>query len=574
MKAFSTAFLLCTAMAGQSQSVSFAPTFGNNGVLTITLPLGGEAYSHAWRSGGKLLLAGDIYDGNTNSYRVSLAVIDTVCGALDMSFGSGGVADAMHEGRTLCHNIAIQPDGKIVGVGMIAPGNAGSQQWPGVYRFNADGSVDSTFNTTGYNRFPFDGVGGFDFSAGNLTSVFVNADSTILCAGTAFDGLIGAFRFNYDGTPDTTYGIGGAVRMQTPSFTGGSRGAGYLQEDSTLLVVTSVYNGSTTALAIAKFDAFGAPDSSFGINGLAVSSVPAVSPVLGMAMQPDGRFLVSTSSGSTDTGFTMARFMPDGALDVSYGMNGVSAVDGDFPGWDERGRKMQLLADGSTLQFGRVVGQYPVILQRDADGNVVTTFGTNGFAIANSNDGNAQFYNGLVLTGGDVIGYGGTYPFLFLADRLTTDPVMSALPVISISGSDLTCTGAGELQWYLDGVLISGATASTFTPAQNGTYTVTMTVSADCEFTSAPFNMLSVGVADLNAAAITVVNNPVTDMLVVLNNSGVVRYELLSIEGQRIVNGLLHGGRNAIDMNGMASGIYLLRTWSNGEIATQRIIKN
>jgi hypothetical protein len=60
---------------------------------------------------------------------------------------------------------------------------------------------------------------------------------------------------------------------------------------------------------------------------------------------------------------------------------------------------------------------------------------------------------------------------------------------------------------------------------------------------------------------------------VVLNNGGVVRYELLSIEGQRISTGQLHGGRNEIDMNSTSSGVYFLRTETKGSIATQRIIK-
>ena len=573
MKAFSTGLLLCVATLLQAQSVSLAPTFGNNGVRTISFPQGGDAYAHALRPDGKLLLAGYGYNINLNNYTVCLAVIDTVCGAADMTFGVDGVANAIHEQRTLCHNIALQPDGKIVGCGMVAPDNSGSQQWPGIFRFNADGSVDSTFNILGYARVPFNGTGSSNGSAGNLTAVFVNADSTILCTGAAFDGLIGAFRFNYDGSPDTSYGTAGAARMQLPNFTYSERGTGYLQADSTALVVTPMFNGSAIVIAMAKFDAFGEPDTTFGNMGLAVSNVTAQGNLLGISVQTDGRILVS-SAGQDNVGFIMARFMPNGDLDPSYGSNGVSSVADPIGGANPQGRKMALLPDGTTLQFGWVDSQYGTCLKRDVDGNVVTGFGANGYAHANTGAGNERFWGGLQLPSGDFFGYGGKFPNdPFLVVKFTIDPALNALPVISIAGTDLVCTGTGDLQWFLDGVLINGATTNTFTPTQNGDYTVTMTVSADCEFTSDPYTLLNVGVSELAGSPIHIANNPVSDMLVVLNNGGVVRYEVLGIEGQRISTGQLHGGRNEIDMNSTSSGVYFLRTETKGSIATQRIIK-
>ncbi len=235
---------------------------------------------------------------------------------------------------------------------------------------------------------------------------------------------------------------------------------------------------------------------------------------------------------------------------------------------------MTLLPDGTTLQFGWVDSQYGTCLKRDVDGDVITGFGANGYAHANTGAGNERFWGGLQLPSGDFFGYGGKFPNdPFLVVKFTTDPALNALPVISIAGTDLVCTGTGDLQWFLDGVLINGATANTFTPTQNGDYTVTMTVSADCEFTSDAYTLLNVGVSELALSAIHIANNPVTDLLVVLYNGGVVRYELLSIEGQRISTGQLHGGRNEIDMNGTVSGVYLLRTELKGSIATQRIVK-
>ncbi len=161
MRSLSTVLLCCSAALASAQSPDFAPTFGTNGVRHIAFPIGGEALTCVPLADGKLLLSGTGYDGNANSFHAGFANIDTVCGALDTTFGVNGVVEISHEQRTIGQSAAVQPDGKIIGCGMIAPDNSGSQQWPGLFRLKADGSVDSTFNGTGYVRFPFNGAGGF-----------------------------------------------------------------------------------------------------------------------------------------------------------------------------------------------------------------------------------------------------------------------------------------------------------------------------------------------------------------------------------------------------------------------------
>ena len=570
MRTLSAVLLCSSTLLAYAQTPSLAPTFGNNGVLLTPLPLGGEVQTALLRPDGKLLLAGAI-DNGFNNHHSGYIAIDTACGALDPGFGTGGKVEIVHEERTWGASATLQPDGKIVGCGMIAPSNAGSQQWPGVFRLNADGSVDSTFNGTGYNRFPFNGIGGFDYSAGDLTAVFVNADSTILCTGAAFDGIVGAFRFNHDGTPDTDFGVGGAARIQLPGFSYSRRGNGMLLEDGSVLVVTHTNTGADV-IAIAKFDPTGVPDPDFGTNGLAVSSVSTYSPNMGLAVQPDGRILVSTS-GTDDMGFRMARFMPNGDLDLSYGTDGVSAVPGNFGGSPLRGRKMLLLADGSTLQFGRVQGQYPVILKRDVNGNVVPDYGTNGFLIANINDGNALFLGGLLMPSGDIVAYGGMWPNFYLAMKFTSDLTSNALPSISTQGTLLTTTGNGSFQWFLNGQEINGATGTTYEPDQNGTYTVTMSISAECSYTSAPYVLLNVGLNEMEGTNLRIVGNPVAEILAVHNDGAALPYELLTIAGQRLVTGRLSSGRNEIDMRELTSGIYLLRTGAVDGLRTHRVVK-
>ena len=147
-----------------------------------------------------------------------------------------------------------------------------------------------------------------------------------------------------------------------------------------------------------------------------------------------------------------------------------------------------------------------------------------------------------------------------------------ALPAISLDGTDLTTPGTGTFEWFLDGTLIGGATGNTITPLQNGVYTVTMTISSDCVYTSAPFNMLSVSLAELTTSTVQVLNNPTLGMLVVVNNGPPARYEVVYLSGRMITQGLLMNGRNELDLGSASGGVYLLRTAIAEALNTQRIV--
>ena len=346
MRTLSTAMLLCAASLSHAQTYILAPTFGTNGALHVPF-VTGDHYSnaHALTADGKLLVAGGGYDGTTNSYHVTMLRLDTTCGALDTSFGEGGAAVRVFQGRTICNDIAMQPDGKIVGCGLVAPDNAGSQQWHGVFRFNADGSVDTTFNGTGYYRLPAFG------DTGDFTRVFVNADGTITCVGGAWSTGLGAVRFTTEGTLDSTYGVNGTAMLPyplPPAYSVDGVGGGLVRPDGSVLAIRRLYGSDNFPgqLILAQFDPTGAPDLNFGVGGITNSGFIFGSVIgTGTVLLPDGRFLVS-GSGPGESGFLMARFLANGTVDNTYATDGVSVVAGGH-GYD-----LELLPDGSTLQFG------------------------------------------------------------------------------------------------------------------------------------------------------------------------------------------------------------------------------
>src|SRR4051812_35340912 len=68
-------------------------------------------------------------------------------GALDPTFGSGGMVTSNWSVNDYAKDALIQPDGKVVVAGRGAPGNTGFDFL--IARYNANGSADTSFGSGG-----------------------------------------------------------------------------------------------------------------------------------------------------------------------------------------------------------------------------------------------------------------------------------------------------------------------------------------------------------------------------------------------------------------------------------------
>ena len=237
-------------------------------------------------------------------------------GDLDPTFSGDGKVVTDFGGSDNGAGVAVQPDGKIVVVGTAARDVA-------LARYNADGSLDSSFDGDGKAATDF---GGDDYGA----DVAVQPDGKVVVVGGSVGGFALA-RHNADGSLDPSFGGDGKL---TTDF-GGSGGAAYgvaLQPDGK--IVAAGHGGA--GFALARYRPDGSLDSSFDGDGkLTTDFGGSGGAAYGVALQPDGKIVAVGSALGDATDFALARYNADGSLDSSFDGDGkqITAIPFNSEDW-------------------------------------------------------------------------------------------------------------------------------------------------------------------------------------------------------------------------------------------------
>jgi uncharacterized delta-60 repeat protein len=309
-------------------------------------------------------------------------------GGLDPSFGAGGrVVTDFNLSTDIANAVALQADGKLVVVGTTYTDNDYSDEDFAIARYNPDGSIDTSFGTNGRVTTDFPGL------AAVASSVLVQPDGKILVAGGAFPlfTFLGNFelaRYNPDGSLDTGFGDGGIVTTVFPH--GSYAFALTLQPDDRIIAAGTDYvdfsseANSDTDFAIARYEADGSPDSSFGSGGQVSTDFERLNDdAFAVLIRPDGRIVVVGSSRDrlTDYDFAAARYLANGQLDPAFGAGGK--VSTDFARGFDRARTAALQPDGSIVAAGFAIRTSGIhenfaAVRYLPDGALDTAFGGDG----------------------------------------------------------------------------------------------------------------------------------------------------------------------------------------------------
>ena len=243
------------------------------------------------------------------------------------------------------YTIAMQSDGKIL--------TGGSYLFNRVYRFNSDGSEDTSF-ISGSNN------------GGSIRKIVVQSDGKILVGGDFTSYTSQArnrfIRLNTDGSIDTSFSIGTGFTSEIFDIA--------IQSDGKILVAGAFlsYNGITVN-RIVRLESNGDIDTTF-VTGTAFNGV-----VRCLKLQPDGKILAGgdftsydgtssnriirlDSNGTVDATFSIGTGFSNSVYDVELDSSGNVFACGDFTGFDSvfgRNRLAKLSSTG-TLDTSFILG--------------------------------------------------------------------------------------------------------------------------------------------------------------------------------------------------------------------------
>jgi uncharacterized delta-60 repeat protein len=317
-------------------------TFGTGGAVVIEYNSSPDEYAYgvAIQADGKIVVAGQSYQGDANGGDFAVARL-TTAGVLDGTFGTGG-KQTIDLGSTedYAYGIAVQADGKIMVGGTSRQADTGVDV--AAVRLTASGALDSTFGTGGKQTIDF-GSGYDDFAFG----LALDGSGRAVLVGDTFADATGrdlaVARLTTAGQPDATFGSGGRV---TTDFTRGlddqvnGTQSVVIQPDGKIVVVGYTQSPAGVFFGVSRYNPAGSPDAAFGTDGqVMIDFGSGYNLATSVALDAAGNILVAGVTGgdrSRHTDFAVVRLTPTGSLDTTFGTGGKVIID-YTPAGDEYG---------------------------------------------------------------------------------------------------------------------------------------------------------------------------------------------------------------------------------------------
>ena len=242
-------------------------------------------------------------------------------GSLDSTFDFDGIATAAIGNMTEVNAVAQDSSGRIVAAGSTFNG----ANWDMMAaRFNADGSLDSTFGIGGIASFDFFGA------TEKANALTIDAAGRILLVGsTNYDDPFKDFalvRFTSTGSLDTSFS-GDGWEFDDMNSGGRENVATSVKLDGLGQIVVGGYTNSTAGnrFTVARYFDSGTRDNLFGSMGVATINM-GLGEGSARALLIDGLdniVVVGEAYTGDDYDFGAARLTSNGMLDTSFGVNGT-----------------------------------------------------------------------------------------------------------------------------------------------------------------------------------------------------------------------------------------------------------
>jgi uncharacterized delta-60 repeat protein len=317
-------------------------TFGNLGRVTTAISnVRDLANALAVQPDGKLVAAGYCYAAGYDDFCMVRYHSD---GRLDTTFGNGGkVTTPLGAHSDIANEMILQPDGKIVTAGYCYTGNNDFC----MARYDSSGMIDFNFGNSGKV------ITAIGTSDDHINALMLQSDGKLIAAGYCSGGNndFCMARYNANGNIDMTFGSVGKVITSIGS--GNDQvNALILQSDGKLVAAGSCYGGGNNDFCMARYDANGSLDITFGSAGKVISGIGSGNDQINaLILQSNGKLI---AGGGCDTGinddFCVARYDASGNLDITFGINGK--ITTDFSAGFDVATSMILQPDGKLVAAG------------------------------------------------------------------------------------------------------------------------------------------------------------------------------------------------------------------------------
>jgi len=416
--------------------------FSGDGKLTTSIGVGDDyARTVLWQDDGKILVvgvsaAGDYYDLASVRYNAD--------GSLDNSYGVGGKLTTVVGKVGNESSATLQADGKILVAGMSSGVNPDFE----LIRYNIDGSLDVSFSADGKLTTSFGSIADVNYS------VTVQQDGKILTVGASHNGNNYDFalaRYNADGSLDSTFD--GDGKLTTEIGIGDDQAYSVVvQPDGKILVTGSTSNAGNYDFVIVRYNANGSLDTSFNEDGKVTTAIGQGNDyAYSLTLQSDGKILVAgESNNGINADFALVRYNPDGSLDLTF--DGVDTLNASQV-YIEKGNAIVLDSDvkifDAELSSTDNYNGASVSLVRDSGANEQDVFSAKlGGTLGQLEQGLSLKVAGINI-GTVITNSHGTLELSFNSNA-TQSLVNSALQQIAYSNNSEAPTLSAKINWMFD----------------------------------------------------------------------------------------------------------------------------
>ena len=415
-------------------------TFDTDGYVAPVFGGTGRGGPVGIQSDGKILVAGFYNTGSGNDFSVTRFNAN---GTLDTTFDTDGIVTTDLGGEDGAYSMVIQPDGRIL-VGGIADANGVSDF--GLVRYNTDGSLDTSFDSDGIvtTNFGIDDVG---------QSLALQPDGKIIIGGWTNPMGWSDFalaRYNTDGSLDTTFDTDGKITLDL----GGDDNAYSVdvQSDGKILVAGYSSTNPTYDFALVRYNTDGTLDTTFDTDGIVTTDLGGEDGAYSMVIQPDGRILVGGARRiGANNDFALVRYNADGTLDTTFDTDGKNTLD---LGGDDITYSVDVQSDGKILVAGYSSGSGSndfALVRYNADGTLDTTFDTDGIVTSDFGGGDVGLSvalqpDGRILVGGYRTINNNSVPIVARYNSSTLEVVLTTPTATSATSAiEFILTGNGTI---------------------------------------------------------------------------------------------------------------------------------